>query len=103
MPYISYKFHDEAVHEAHGSQHAPKIVFDDTHVILLGTKDKEKLEEYFRGPGLEIEVHDRDKNISHKIDLPTIFGTHEDDDVINKASLVTSEYTECTVMTFYRR
>ena len=103
LPYISYKFHDDPVHEAHGSQHAPKVVFDDTHVILLGIKDKEKLKEYFRGPGLEIEVHDRDKNTSQKINLPTIFGSHEDDDLIDKASLVTSKYTEYTIMAFYKQ
>ena len=91
-PYISYKFHDEPVHTACGSQHAAKIVFNDTHVVLLGIKDKEKLVEYFRGPGLEIEVHDRDRDLSQKQNVPTIFGSLEDDHMINKASLVTSKY-----------
>ena len=91
-PYISYKFYDESVHEACGSQHAAKLSFDDTHVVLLGIKDKEKLKEYLRGPGLEIEVHDRDRDLSQKRNLPTIFGSHQDDDMISKASLITGKF-----------
>eukprot|EP00795_Rhopilema_esculentum_P002461 gene2461-18118_t len=93
-PYISYSFHDQPLHKSRGCVHASKIEVDDVYVVLLGIQEKEKLFEYLRGPGLQIEVHDRDRDTSQKNDVPTIFGQHEDDNMINKASFVTGRRTD---------
>ena len=79
------------MHKSRGCVHASKIELDDVYVVLLGIQEKEKLFEYLRGPGLQIEVHDRDRDTSQKNDAPTIFGQHEDDSLINKASFVTGK------------
>lgn len=65
-------------------------------------EEKEKVFEYLRGGGLEIEVHDRDRDVTQKADIPTIFGENEDDFMINNASLVTGKYfLQCSASICY--
>ncbi len=79
------------MHKSAGKKHARKIIFDDSHVVLLGIQDKETLFEYLQGPALAIEVHDRDRNLMLKKEAACVFGQNEDDAFIGNASMIASE------------
>ena len=79
--YVKYQFHCEPEHRTPSRPHAPDIEWQDSHVILLGTIDRELLMEYLRGPPLVAEVHDRDRRIRNERD-PAVFGQESRDEVL---------------------
>lgn len=79
--YAKYRFHTHPPHCTEGIPQASEAVWNDTHVILLGTIDHQLLVEYLRGPSMIVEVHDRSL---HQADVsrPALFGEETRDDVL---------------------
>ncbi|XP_034962164.2 uncharacterized protein CFAP92 isoform X3 [Zootoca vivipara] len=90
--YCKYKFHNMEPHRTQNRDHGSHVFFKDTNVVLAGTIRRDELEEYLRGPPLEIEVHDRDK-IWQDVDIkPSLFGEEPGDPRLSHLSSVTSRY-----------
>ena len=79
--YIKYRFHTLPEHCTPGHAHSRDITWDDSHVILLGTINHELLTEYFRGPRLVMEVHDRDRHLERER-RETLFGGEQRDELL---------------------
>ena len=79
--YVRYRFHNLPDHRTSGHSQSHDITWDDCHVILLGTIDKELLTEYLRGPPITMEVHDRDRCLE-KENRETVFGSEQRDELL---------------------
>ncbi|XP_025041792.2 uncharacterized protein CFAP92 [Pelodiscus sinensis] len=91
--YCRYRFHNLPFHQTHGQTHGTHIYFKDVNVILTGTINPEKLREYFRGPPLEIEVHDRDRKMAEDIKKASLFGDEQDDGKLSNVGLLSCKHT----------
>ncbi|XP_053233709.1 uncharacterized protein CFAP92 isoform X1 [Podarcis raffonei] len=90
--YCKYKFHNMEPHRTQDRDHGSHVFFKDTNVILAGTIRRDELNEYLRGPPLEIEVHDRDKKWQDVDVKPSLFGEEPGDRRLSHLSSVTSKY-----------
>ncbi|XP_069795917.1 uncharacterized protein cfap92 isoform X3 [Narcine bancroftii] len=72
--YCQYQFHDLPCHQTKGREQGTEISFKDVNVILTGTINPDKLKEYFLGPPLTIEIHDRDRKLKAQLQPPALFG-----------------------------
>ncbi|XP_067400507.1 uncharacterized protein CFAP92 [Emydura macquarii macquarii] len=91
--YCRYQFHNLPPHQTQGQTHGTHIYFKDVNVILTGTINPGELREYFRGPPLEIEVHDRDRKMAEDIKKPSLFGDEQDDGKLSNVGLVSCKHT----------
>uniref|UniRef100_H3A4N6 Cilia and flagella associated protein 92 (putative) n=1 Tax=Latimeria chalumnae TaxID=7897 RepID=H3A4N6_LATCH len=80
-------------YQSGGREHGTHVYFKDVNVILTGLFSASELQEYLRGPALEIEVHDRDRKIEHQPKKLGLFGTDPDDEKLSNVGLVTSKHT----------
>ncbi len=100
--YVCYQFHTQPKHRTVGVPHAPSgnntLVWNDSHVVLLGTIDRELLTEYLRGPLLAVEVHDRDRRMEGAV-APAVFGQEDRDEVLGTHAFCTGQSLPvCSVM-----
>uniref|UniRef100_A0A8C0IYK6 Cilia and flagella associated protein 92 (putative) n=1 Tax=Chelonoidis abingdonii TaxID=106734 RepID=A0A8C0IYK6_CHEAB len=91
--YCRYQFHNLPPHQTQGQTHGTHIYFKDVNVILTGTISPGELREYFRGPPLEIEVHDRDRKMAEDIKTPSLFGEDQDDGKLSNVGFVSYKHT----------
>ncbi|XP_010292267.1 PREDICTED: uncharacterized protein FLJ43738 [Phaethon lepturus] len=89
--YCKYKFHNFPPHRTHGQIHGTHVYFKDVNVLLTGTMKPGELQRYLRGPPLEIEVHDRDRNMENNTKKPCLFGEDEADEKLGKVSFLACE------------
>ena len=87
---MKYQFHHLPEHHTPGHTHSRDITWDDSHVILLGTINREFLAEYLRGPPLTMEVHDRDRCLE-KAQEEAVFGTERRDELLGTHAFGTGE------------
>ncbi|XP_054072233.1 uncharacterized protein CFAP92 isoform X2 [Rissa tridactyla] len=78
--YCKYKFHNFPPHRTHGQVHGTHVYFKDVNVLLTGMMKPGELQRCLRGPPLEIEVHDRDRNMENNTKKPCLFGEDEADE-----------------------
>ncbi|XP_014816863.1 PREDICTED: uncharacterized protein KIAA1257-like [Calidris pugnax] len=91
--YCKYKFHNFPPHQTHGQVHGTHVYFKDINVLLTGTMKPGELQRCLRGPPLEIEVHDRDRNMENNIIKPCLFGEDEADEHVGKVSFLACKST----------
>ncbi|KFQ76337.1 Uncharacterized protein FLJ43738, partial [Phoenicopterus ruber ruber] len=91
--YCKYKFHNFPPHQTHGQVHGTHVYFKDVNVLLTGTMKPGELQRCLRGPPLEIEVHDRDRNIEDNTRKPCLFGEDEADEKVGKVSFLACKST----------
>ncbi|XP_068275906.1 uncharacterized protein CFAP92 [Nyctibius grandis] len=84
--YCKYKFHNFPPHRTHGQTHGTHVYFKDVNVLLTGTMEPGELEMCLRGPPLEIEVHDRDRNMENDTKKPCLFGEDEADEKVGNVN-----------------
>ena len=87
---MKHQFHHLPEHRTPGHTHSRDITWDDSHVILLGTINRELLAEYLRGPPLVMEVHDRDRCLE-KAQEEAVFGTERRDELLGTHAFGTGE------------
>ncbi|XP_049682604.1 uncharacterized protein CFAP92 isoform X9 [Accipiter gentilis] len=80
--YCKYKFHNFPPHQTHGQVHGTHVYFKDVNVLLTGTMKPGELQRCLRGPPLEIEVHDRDRNMENNTKTPYLFGEDDADEKV---------------------
>ncbi|KFO14644.1 Uncharacterized protein FLJ43738, partial [Balearica regulorum gibbericeps] len=97
--YCKYKFHNFPPHQTHGQIHGTHIYFKDVNVLLTGTMKPGELQRYLRGPPLEIEVHDRDRNMENDTKKPCLLGEDEADEKVGKVSFLACTPTVCNSFT----
>ncbi|GAB0194740.1 hypothetical protein GRJ2_001939300 [Grus japonensis] len=97
--YCKYKFHNFPPHQTHGQIHGTHVYFKDVNVLLTGTMRPGELQRYLRGPPLEIEVHDRDRNMENDTKKPCLFGEDEADEKVGKVSFLACTSTVCNSST----
>ena len=78
---MRYQFHTQAPHCTGGVPQAGEAGWNDSHIHLLGTIDRQLLVEYLRGPPLVLELHDRSRRAEDRT-LPALFGEEIRDDVL---------------------
>lgn len=76
--YTKYQFGSCPAHKSKPHPHSHSILFNDFHVILLGTFDPSLLAELLRGPPLLVELHDRDRRVQRNSNL-ALFGQESKD------------------------
>ncbi|XP_051873698.1 uncharacterized protein cfap92 [Pristis pectinata] len=91
--YCQYQFYDFPCHQTKGREHGTEVSFKDVNVILTGTINPDKLREYFRGPPLVIEIHDRDRKLKAQSQPPALFGTEPEDSKLSNVGLVSNKRT----------
>nr|KAI8733024.1 hypothetical protein BgiMline_028969 [Biomphalaria glabrata] len=91
--YCKYQFLDQPEHITPGKEHKKNIYWEETNVVLLGDIDSGLLMEYLNGPGLEIEVHDRDRKPETENLQPKLFGDDLEDQKIANVGTVESRRT----------
>ncbi|KAM8994929.1 uncharacterized protein CFAP92 [Ara ararauna] len=91
--YCKYKFHNFPPHRTHEQIHGTHVYFKDVNVLLTGTMKPGELEAYLRGPPLEIEVHDRDRNMETVTKKPALFGDNKADEHVGKVSFLAYKST----------
>uniref|UniRef100_A0A663MLB2 Cilia and flagella associated protein 92 (putative) n=1 Tax=Athene cunicularia TaxID=194338 RepID=A0A663MLB2_ATHCN len=97
--YCKYKFHSFPPHQTHGQVHGTHVYFKDVNVLLTGTMKPGELQRCLRGPPLEIEVHDRDRNMNNNTKKPCLFGEDEPDEKVGKVSFPPCKSTICSSST----
>ncbi|XP_071611554.1 uncharacterized protein CFAP92 isoform X2 [Heliangelus exortis] len=75
--YCKYKFHNFPPHQTHGQIHGTHVYFKDVNVLLTGLMKPGELQMCLQGPPLEIEVHDRDRNMENSKKEPSLSGKDE--------------------------
>lgn len=88
--YVKYQFYNLPGHCTAGYAHSRDITWNDSHVILLGTIDRDLLVEYLRGPPLVMEVHDRDRS-TEKVQQESTFGTERRDELLGTHAFGTGQ------------
>ncbi len=78
---MRYQFYNQPPYHTLGVPQAEEVVWNNTHVLLLGTVDPQLLMEYLRGPPLILELHDRARQ-PEDCTLPALFGEETRDDVL---------------------
>ncbi|XP_059800076.1 uncharacterized protein cfap92 isoform X2 [Hypanus sabinus] len=91
--YCQYQLFDLPCHQTKGREHGADVSFKDVNLILTGTIDPDKLREYFHGPPLVIEVHDRDRKPKAQAQPPALFGTEPEDSKLSNIGLVSNKRT----------
>ncbi|BFZ08131.1 hypothetical protein BsWGS_11170 [Bradybaena similaris] len=91
--YCKYKFLGQQDHLTSGIEQNKDIYWNDTNIILLGAMESAQLREYLNGPGMEIEVHDRDRRPEFVTLKPTLFGDDLEDEKISNVGTVESRRT----------
>ncbi|XP_072136456.1 uncharacterized protein cfap92 isoform X1 [Mobula birostris] len=91
--YCQYQLFDLPCHQTKGREHGSEVSFKDVNVILTGTIDPDKLREYFHGPPLMIEIHDRDRKPKAQSQPPALFGTETEDSKLSNIGLVSNKRT----------
>ncbi|XP_063203698.1 uncharacterized protein CFAP92 [Chroicocephalus ridibundus] len=91
--YCKYKFHNFPPHRTHGQVHGTHVYFKDVNVLLTGMMKPGELQRCLRGPPLEIEVHDRDRNMENNTKKPCLFGEDEADEHMGKVSFLACKST----------
>ncbi|GFS25099.1 hypothetical protein ElyMa_003432800 [Elysia marginata] len=91
--YCKYKFFKEPEHITPGKEHDRNIYWEDTSVALLGTMEPSELREFLNGPGMQIEVHDRDRKPEEITLKPMLFGDDLEDEKIANVGTVESRRT----------
>ncbi len=79
--FVRYQFHTQFPHCTGGVPQAGEAGWNDSHILLLGTIDRQLLVEYLRGPPLVLELHDRSRRAEDRT-LPALFGEEVRDDVL---------------------
>uniref|UniRef100_A0A8C0IBG6 Cilia and flagella associated protein 92 (putative) n=1 Tax=Bubo bubo TaxID=30461 RepID=A0A8C0IBG6_BUBBB len=97
--YCKYKFHSFPPHRTHGQVHGTHVYFKDVNVLLTGTMKPGELQRCLRGPPLDIEVHDRDRNTKNNTKKPCLFGEDEPDEKVGKVSFPPCKSTICSSST----
>uniref|UniRef100_A0A8C8A8F4 Cilia and flagella associated protein 92 (putative) n=1 Tax=Otus sunia TaxID=257818 RepID=A0A8C8A8F4_9STRI len=97
--YCKYKFHSFPPHRTHGQVHGTHVYFKDVNVLLTGMMKPGELQRCLRGPPLEIEVHDRDRNMKNNTKKPCLFGEDEPDEKVGKVSFPPCKSTICNSST----
>uniref|UniRef100_A0A8B9YXN2 Cilia and flagella associated protein 92 (putative) n=1 Tax=Buteo japonicus TaxID=224669 RepID=A0A8B9YXN2_9AVES len=97
--YCKYKFHNFPPHQTHGQVHGTHVYFKDVNVLLTGTMKPGELQRCLRGPPLEIEVHDRDRNMENNTKKPCLFGEDDADEKVGKVSFLACKSTICNSFT----
>ncbi|XP_010210143.1 PREDICTED: uncharacterized protein FLJ43738-like [Tinamus guttatus] len=97
--YCKYKFHNFPVHQTHGQIHGTHVYFKDANVLLTGTMKPEELQACLRGPPIEVEVHDRDRNMANDTNKPCLFGEDLADEKVGEVSLLACKSTICNSST----
>ncbi|KAH9498633.1 hypothetical protein Btru_007870 [Bulinus truncatus] len=91
--YCKYKFFNQPEYVTAGKEHDKNIYWEETNVVLLGDVNTALLLEYLNGPGLEIEVHDRDRKPEAVSIQPKLFGDDLEDQKIANVGTVESRRT----------
>ncbi|RUS70710.1 hypothetical protein EGW08_021530 [Elysia chlorotica] len=91
--YCKYKFFKEPEYITPGKEHDRNIYWEDTSVVLLGTMVPSELREFLNGPGMQIEVHDRDRKPEEVSLKPMLFGDDLEDEKIANVGTVESRRT----------
>ncbi|XP_028854075.1 uncharacterized protein cfap92 isoform X2 [Denticeps clupeoides] len=86
--YCQYKFPNMDVHKTKGHMHRANIYFRDVNVILSGLLSSAELLEFFKGPPLDIEVHDRDRKVAKPFPGPAVFGSEPQDNKLGSVGLM---------------
>ncbi|KAM6061746.1 uncharacterized protein CFAP92 [Chlamydotis macqueenii] len=97
--YCKYKFHSFPTHQTHGQVHGTHVYFKDLNILLMGLMKPGELQRCLRGPPLEIEVHDRDRNLENNTKKPSLSGEDEGDEKVGKVSLSACKSTICNSST----
>lgn len=90
--FARYQFYDQPPYHTGGVPQAAEAVWNDTHVMLLGTIDPQLLVEYLRGPPLLVELHDRARR-HEDCTLPALFGAETRDDVLGTHAFTAGNVT----------
>lgn len=88
--YAKYQFHTKPPHCTSGIDQALETVWNDTHIILLGTVDHQLLVECLSGPPLVVEVHDRNLRQGNEL-RPALFGEETEDDLLGTHAFTSGE------------
>ncbi|GFO44998.1 hypothetical protein PoB_007150300 [Plakobranchus ocellatus] len=91
--FCKYKFFKEPEHVTPGKEHDRNIYWEDTSVALLGTMEPSELREFLNGPGMQVEVHDRDRKPEEVTLKPMLFGDDLEDEKIANVGTVESRRT----------
>ncbi|XP_069722228.1 uncharacterized protein CFAP92 [Phaenicophaeus curvirostris] len=97
--YCKYKFHNFPPHRTHGQVHGTHVYFKDVNVILTGLMGPGELQKCLRGPPLEVEVHDRDRNMRNDTEKPCLSGKGGEDEELGKVHLLACKSTVCNSST----
>ncbi|XP_071611553.1 uncharacterized protein CFAP92 isoform X1 [Heliangelus exortis] len=92
--YCKYKFHNFPPHQTHGQIHGTHVYFKDVNVLLTGLMKPGELQMCLQGPPLEIEVHDRDRNMENSKKEPSLSGKDETGEKVDKLSFLACKCTD---------
>ncbi|KFO80664.1 Uncharacterized protein FLJ43738, partial [Cuculus canorus] len=97
--YCKYKFHNFPPHRTHGQVHGTHVYFKDVNVLLTGLMEPGELQKCLRGPPLEVEVHDRDRNMENDTEKPCLSGKDGEDEERDKERILACKSAVCNSST----